>query len=130
MKSPKLWTTYWHHDTLISWWNPKRKLHNGGSNSNLFYPKCEKKLLLLLGMIHMNTNFTPGCPTIKRGIEVHHHHHHYYYRRTLSQYSYSISGFSCLLQIMTKVNTFQGTWAIPAWDAQLRWPLGFLYFYL
>jgi len=41
----------------------------------------------IAGMVHMNTNFTPGCPTIKRGIEV---------------------------------NTFQGTWAIPAWDAQLR----------
>merc|ERR1719209_543869 len=38
-------------------------------------------------MLHMVENFTPGCPTMKRGIEV---------------------------------NTFQGTWSIPAWDAQLR----------
>ena len=32
-------------------------------------------------MLHMVENFTPGCPTMKRGIEVHHylhhqHHHH------------------------------------------------------
>jgi hypothetical protein len=36
--------------------------------------------------IHGNTNYTTGCPTIKRGIEV---------------------------------NTFQGIWAVPAWEANL-----------
>ena len=41
-----------------------------------------------LGMIHMNTNFTPGCPTMKRGIEVrnHHHHHHHHLRHNNSQF--------------------------------------------